>query len=316
MRNAFSQAMYDLAKENKNIMALIGDAGSGVFDEIEKEYPKQFINFGIAEANMITVAAGLSSSGFIPFTYAIAPHITLRPYEQIRNDVCFNNKNVKIVSIGGGLHYSNQGPTHHLIEDFAVLKVLPNITIFSPSNPKEAKWMTIKASEINGPVYIRIGRATDTKVEYELKVGKGVELKSGKDVTIIATGATVIDAYEAANELKEQGISVRVVNIHTIKPLDEKIIIKAVNETGGILTVEEHHIEGGLGDSVARVILENCDKPIKFKRLGIKDVFCSYCGSYQEIKKHYGYSKEDIIKEIKEFNKIKNVSEKVVSIKE
>jgi len=307
MRNAFSQAMYNLAKENKNILALIGDAGSGVFDAIENEYPNQFINFGIAEANMITVAAGLSSSGFIPFTYAIAPHITLRPYEQIRNDVCFNNKNVKIVSIGAGLHYSNQGPTHHLIEDFAVLKVLPNITIFSPSSPKEASWMTLEASKINGPVYIRIGRATDTKLDYDLKIGKGVELKSGKDATIIATGATVIDAYDAANELEKQGISVRVVNIHTIKPIDEKIILKAANETGSIITVEEHHIEGGIGDSVARIILENCDKSIKFKRLGIKDVFCSYCGSYQEIKKHYGYSKDDIIREIKVFFDKNNV---------
>jgi len=300
MRNAFGDTIYDLAKKDKRILALTGDAGTGVFDKLERDYPHQVFNLGIAEANMITVAAGLASSGFIPYTYAIAPHLTMRPYEQIRNDVCLNNTNVKIVSVGAGLHYSNQGPTHHAIEDFAVLKVLPNMTIFSPCNPWEARQVTVAASEIKGPVYIRIGRATDTKVDYEFKIGNGVELKDGNDATIIATGATVYDAYMAANELKREGVSVRVVTIHTIKPLDKKIILKAARETGVVLTVEEHQLEGGLGDSVARVILENNnDKPIKFKRMGINDVFCSYCGNYQEIKENYGLTKENIIKEVK-----------------
>ncbi len=298
MRNAFSQAIYNLVKNDNNVLALIGDAGHGVFDRIQEEHPAQFINFGIAEANMITAAAGLASSGFIPFVYAIGPHLTLRPYEQIRNDLCFNETNVKIVSIGGGLHYSNQGPTHQLIEDFAVLKILPNMTIFSPCSPMEVYWMTTEASKIKGPVYMRIGRATDTKLEYKLKIGEGVEMKKGDDATIIATGATVYDAYNAAYEFEKKGVSIRVLNLHTIKPLDEKIIIKAANETEIVLTVEEHRIEGGLGNSVARVILENCNKNIKFKRLGIKDVFCSYCGSYEKIKTNYGYSKEDIIEEM------------------
>ena len=299
MRNAFVDTLYKLAKEDKRILALVGDAGSGVFDKFRADFPNQFFNMGIAEANMITVAAGLSHQGFIPFTYAIAPHITMRPYEQIRNDVCLNNTNVKIVSVGAGLHYSNQGPTHQSVEDFAVLKVLPHITIFSPSNPTEAANVTVAASKINGPVYIRIGRATDTKEKYEFKAGYGVELKEGTDATIIATGATVYDAYTAAHELQKEGFSVRVVNIHTIKPIDKKIIVKAARETGVILTVEEHQITGGLGDSVASVILEENYKPIKFKRMGINDVFCSYCGSYQDIKEYYGLTKEEIIKQMK-----------------
>jgi len=300
MRNAFADAIYELAKENKKILALAGDVGAAVFDKLKNNCPSQMFNLGIAEANMITVAAGLASSGFIPFAYAIAPHLTMRAYEQIRNDVCLNNNNVKLVSVGAGLHYSDHGPTHHAIEDFAILKVLPNMTIFSPCSPMEAKQATIAASKINGPVYIRIGRATDTKVDYEFKPGNGVEMKEGNDAAIIATGATVYDAYMAAKELeKEQGISIRVINIHTIKPLDKGIILKAARETKAILTVEEHHIEGGLGDSIASVILEDGSKQIKFKRMGIKDVFCSYCGSYEDIKERYGLTKENIINEMK-----------------
>ena len=204
MRNTFGETIYNLAKDNKKILALTGDTGTGVFDKLEVDYPNQVFNLGIAEANMITVAAGLASSGFIPFAYAIAPHLTMRPYEQIRNDVCLNNTNVKIVSVGAGVHYSNQGPTHHAIEDFAILKVIPNITILSPCSPMEARESTIAASKIKGPVYIRIGRATDTGLDYEFKVGNGVELKDGDDATIIATGATVYDSYVAANELKKR----------------------------------------------------------------------------------------------------------------
>ncbi len=300
MRNAFADTIYELAKENKKILALAGDVGAAIFEKLKRDYPSQLFNLGIAEANMITVAAGLASSGFIPFAYAIGPHLTMRPYEQIRNDICLNFNNVKLVGIGTGLHYSDHGPTHHAIEDFAILKVLPNMTIFSPCSPMEAKQATIAASKINGPVYIRIGRATDTKVDYEFKPGTGVELKEGNDAAIIATGATVYDAYTAANELEKEGISVRVVNMHTIKPLDKNIILKAARETGTILTVEEHRIEGGMGDSIASVILEDSsNKQIKFKRMGVNDVFCSYCGSYEDIKEHYGLTKENIIREMK-----------------
>lgn len=305
MRNAFIDALYYLAKNNKNILGLVGDSGAGVFDKFKADFKDQFINFGLAEANMITVAAGLASSGFIPFTYAIGPHIVCRPYEQIRNDVCLNNSNVKIVSVGVGLHYSNQGPTHHMIEDLTILKVLPNITIFSPSSPMEAKKMTIEASFINGPVYIRIGRATDTKLDYEFTLGKGVQLRNGKDVTLFATGATVYDAYQASLELEKDNISVRVINIHTIKPLDEEIILKAAHETKVIITIEEHQLQGGFGESIARVILEDNSPQVIFKRMGIKDVFCSYNGTYHEVQKYYGLSTENIIMQVKNLYEVK-----------
>jgi len=306
MRNAFIDTLYKLAEKDHRILALIGDAGAGVFDKFAESYPEQLFNMGIAEANMITVAAGLSKNDFIPFAYAIAPHITLRPYEQIRNDVCLNESNVKIVSVGAGLHYSNQGPTHHSIEDFAVLKVLPNMVIFSPSSPMEAKEMTIEAAKMKKPVYIRIGRATDTKLNYKFKTGKGVQLKEGDDATIIATGATVYDAYQAALELENNKISTRVINIHTIKPIDKEILIKAAQETKVILTVEEHQLEGGLRDSVASILLESeLSSVIKFKGIGINDVFCSYYGTYDDIKENYGLTKNNIVRQVSTMYKVK-----------
>ena len=304
MRNAFIDTLYSLAHEDEHIMALVGDAGAVVFDKFKKDYPNRCFNLGIAESNMITVAAGLASRGFTPFTYAIAPHITLRPYEQIRNDVCLNNTNVKIVSVGSGIHYGNQGPTHHGIEDFAVLKVLPNMTIFSPTDPVEAKKVTDAAAKIKGPVYIRIGSRNPGAPniytqDYDFKVGKGVQLCDGDDATIIATGSLVSEAMAAAQELKQNNISTRVINIHTIKPLDKEIIIKAANETGVVVTIEEHQLEGGFGESVASAILEGTPKPVRFKRIGIEDVFCSFYGTYPEVKGHYNLTKENLIHQVK-----------------
>lgn len=302
MRNAYLEALYDLAKSNRQIMSLNADIGAIVFDKFKADFPDQFINFGVAEPNMISAAAGMASCGKIPFTYTIMPFITMRTYEQIRNDVCLQKMNVKIVGVGAGLVYSTLGPTHHAIEDIAIMKVLPNMTIISPADPLEAKKATFAAAQIEGPVYLRLGTSKEPAVyqhDYDFAIGRGVKLKDGKDATIIATGSIVYDALQAVEELEKEKISVRLVNIHTIKPIDKEIILHAARETKAILTLEEHNVEGGFGSSVASVILEESDVPIKFKRLGINDCFCSFYGTHQELKSHYGLAKEDIIREVK-----------------
>lgn len=302
MRDAYVATLYDLAETNKQVMALVADIGAVVFDKFRVDFPGRFINFGVAESNIIAAAAGMASCGKIPFTYTIIPFLTMRTYEQIRDDVCLQKANVKIVGVGAGLVYSTLGPTHHAIEDIAIMKALPNMTIISPADPLEARKATIKAAEIEGPVYLRLGTSGEPAVyrhDYDFTVGCGVKLKEGEDVTIIATGSIVHDALQAANELEKENISVRLINIHTIKPIDKEVILQAASETRAILTVEEHNIEGGFGSSVASVILEANDIPIKFKRLGVKDTFCSYYGSHQELKSHCGIAKEDIITEVK-----------------
>lgn len=309
MRNAYISALYDIAKRNKQIMSLNADIGAIVFDKFKSDFPDRFVNVGVAEQNMIGVAAGLASCGKIPFTYTITPFITARTYEQIRVDVCLQNSNVKIVGVGAGLVYSTLGPTHHAIEDIAIMKTLPNMKIVSPADPIESKMATYSIAEMKGPVYFRIGTAGEPKIyeeDYEFTFGKGVEIKHGDDVTLIATGSIVYDTLNAAKELELKGISTRVINIHTIKPLDKDIILKAARETGIIITIEEHNLEGGLGSSIASVILEENKSQIKFKRIGLNDIFCSFYGTHQQLKTHYGITKEDIIREVINLIKLKD----------
>lgn len=308
MRNAYISTLYDLARDDKRILALVADNGAIVYDKYRKDFPEQFFNFGISEANMVSVAAGLASCGKIPFAYTISCFITMRAFEQVRNDVCLQKMNVKLVGIGAGFVYSNLGPTHHATKDIAVMRVLPNMTIFSPADPLETKKVTLAAAQIKGPVYIRLstgGTPQIYKKDYEFKVGQGVILKDGTDVAIITTGGITYEVLKAVDELDSLGISTRLINIHTIKPIDKEVVIKAAIDTRAILTVEEHSIFGGLGSSVAEVIIENNIVPIKFKRLGLNDVFPSGYGTYDEMKETNGLSKNHIIKEIKNLFKSK-----------
>jgi transketolase len=222
----------------------------------------------------------------------------MRAFEQVRNDVCLQKMNVKLVGIGAGFVYGNLGPTHHATKDIALMRVLPNMTIFSPADPLESKKATIAAAEINGPVYLRLATSRTPAIyrkDYLFEPGKGVILREGKELSIISTGNIIHEVLQAADDLKKAGISVRVINIHTIRPLDEEIILKAVDETGAVLTVEEHSVFGGLGSAVAEVILENNKSPVRFKRLGLKGVFPSGYGKYDEMKKMNGLSKADIV---------------------
>lgn len=302
MRNGYLSALYDLAKDNKQILALVADNGAIIYDKYRRDFPDQFLNFGISEANMVTVAAGLASCGKMPFIYTISCFLTMRAFEQIRNDVCMQKMNVKLIGIGVGFIYSDLGPTHHATEDIALMRVLPEMTVFSPADALESKKVTFAAAQIEGPVYLRLSRGNTPAVynkDYHFEVGRGVMLKEGKDISIIATGGILIDVLEAAKELESLGISTRVINIHTIKPIDKEIILKVAYETQAILTVEEHSIFGGLGSCVSEVILENCKVPVSFKRLGLNGTFASGYGSYEEMKEMNGVSRKDIVREAK-----------------
>src|SRR3989338_2933634 len=204
MRNAYLAALYDLAKGNRDILALVADNGAIIYDKFRKDYPEQFLNFGISEANMISVAAGLASTGKIPFAYTIASFLTMRAFEQIRNDVCLQKANVKLTGIGAGFIYSNLGPTHHAVEDIAIMRSLPNMTIFSPADPLEAAKVTCAAAEISGPVYIRLSTGGTPKIydkDYDFKAGRAVRLREGSDIAIISSGGITYEAIKATEVL-------------------------------------------------------------------------------------------------------------------
>lgn len=293
MRDAFARTLTKNLTKNKHLYLMIGDTGSGLFDEIEKKRPNQFINAGIAEANMVTAACGLSTYGFNVFVYAIGPHVVYRAYEQIRNDVCLNNSNVKIISIGSGLHYADHGPTHHSTEDFAVLRCLPNIKILSPSGDFEVEQMTNYLSKLEGPAYLRLGRGNDDQFKNKFNANKAKILKSGSNLSIFATGASVNEVYQLIEaEFKDNLIEL--INVNTIKPLDQMAIIKSCLKTNNVLVVEEHQKYGGLTEAISSTILNNHITVKSFSTVSINDVFCSYSGTYDGIKKKFKISKEDI----------------------
>jgi transketolase len=298
MRNAFVDELLILS-EDPDLIVLLADNGIIVFDEYTKRFPDQIINVGIAEANMVGVAAGLADTGFKPIIYSITPFVTMRVFEQIRVDICYQNTNVVIVGIGAGFAYSSLGPTHHAIEDIAIMRSLPNMKVLSPADPNETRDMINEAFAYEGPVYLRIGTGKNPVVYPKrkgAKIGKGDLLREGSDITIIATGTIVYDAMRAAEQLEDQGISVRLVNMSSIKPLDKDILMESLENTKAILTVEEHNVIGGLGSAVAELVAENATNTFRFKRMGLKDAFCKGYGSVDEVRKLNGLSQEDIVK--------------------
>ena len=300
MRTAFISVLHQLAKDDPRVLLLTADNGAIVFDQFRRECPQQFINCGLCESTMMTVAAGMASCGKIPFVYTITTFLLMRAFEQVRNDVCLQNMNVKLVGIGGGLKYSTLGSTHHAIEDIAIMKVLPNLTILSPADPRETAKAVAAMKTLDGPVYLRMGTNKEPAIypgDYEFVVGKGVVLNEGKDLAVIATGSILYDVLSAVRKLEHEGLSVRVINLHTIKPLDQEIILQAARETGAVLTVEEHHLSGGLGETVAGVILEHAQVPVRFKSLGIEDEFCTIYGPHDYLKEKYGLGVDNICRQ-------------------
>lgn len=301
MRNAYLNALHFLAEKDSGVVAVVGDNGAIVYDRFRNDFPDQFLNFGISEANMVGASAGLASCGKIPFVYTISPFLTMRAFEQVRNDVCLQRQNVKLIGTGAGFAYSSLGPTHHATEDLAVMRVLPNLTIFSPASPREAQKATIAAYNIRGPVYLRLGTNRENEIyqeDYLFEPGKGITLKEGDDLAIIATGSITEDALAVARELDKTAIKLRVINIHTIKPLDQEIILKAARETGAIISLEEHNVIGGLGSAVAEVLAENGGCPAHFHRLGLQECFAQGYGSHQDLKELNGLARKNIIQTV------------------
>lgn len=295
MRTAYLDTLYELASQDKRVYALISDNGAIVYDKYRQDLGEQYLNIGISEANMLGMSAGMANCGKIPFAYTIGAFLAYRSLEFIRNDICLQNQNVKIVGTGAGEVYSVLGPTHHSTEDLGGLRSLPNLVILSPASPLEVKKATKAAYEYDGPVYLRLGTNKEPEIydsDYEFQIGKGIELKSGKDITLISTGSIVKDVIEVATDLEKKGICARVINIHTIKPIDEKIVRKAIDETGKIITVEDHNVIGGLGSAVAEVIADY-GRNLKFKRIGLNNFSQGY-GSYQQIKENNGIGKKQI----------------------
>ncbi len=300
MRTAYLDTLYELAQKDKRVYALISDNGAIVYDRFRRDLPDQYLNLGISEANMIGMAAGMASCGKIPFTYTIGAFLAYRAFEFIRNDVCLQDQNVKIVGTGAGQVYSALGPTHHSTEDLGGLRALPDLTILCPASPLEVRKATIAAYEHEGPVYLRLGTNREAEIyenEYSFEIGKAVTLRDGKDVTLIGTGSILKDVLEAAAQLQSENIDARVIDMHTIKPVDRVAIIRAVDETGGIITVEDHNVTGGLGSAVAEVIAEY-GKGVRFRRLGLNDFSKGY-GTYVQVREVNGIGVEHICAETK-----------------
>ena len=300
MRTAYLDTLYELAQKDKRVHALISDNGAIVYDKYRRDLPEQYLNLGISEANMVGIAAGMASCGKIPFAYTIGAFLAYRAFEFIRNDVCLQNQNVKIVGTGAGEVYSALGPTHHATEDLGGLRTLPNLTILCPASPLEVKKATRAAYEHEGSVYLRLGTNREPEIykdDYEFQIGKAITLRDGRDITLIGTGSILKDVLDAAQQMQREGIDTRVIDMHTIKPIDKEVIIKAVEETGKIVTVEDHNTIGGLGSAVAEVVAEH-GKSVQFKRLGLGGFSNGY-GTYMQIKEQNGIGIRMICDEIK-----------------
>ncbi len=299
-REAYGAALAEFGSDERIVVLDADLSKSTKTDSFKKVYPERFVNVGIAEGNMMSVAAGLSACGKIPFASSFAMFAAGRAFEQIRNSICYPKLNVKIGATHAGISVGEDGATHQCLEDIGIMRTLPNMTIINPADAAEARLAVKAAIDHEGPVYMRFGRLAVPTIfgeDYKFELGKGVRLADGKDVSIIATGLMVPYALEAKTALAEIGIDARVINIHTIKPIDSEIIIKAARETGAIVTAEEHNIIGGLGSAVAEVLAENAPAPML--RVGTRDVF-GRSGVPARLFEIYGLDTKTIVEKAKE----------------
>ncbi len=293
-RDGFGDGILELGRKNPNVVALTADlAGSLKLDDFIKEFPERFIEVGIAEANMICIAAGLAISGKIPYTTTFANFSTGRVYDQIRQSVAYSDKNVKICASHAGLTLGEDGATHQMLEDLAMMRTMPNMTVINPCDYAQTKAATIAIADYHGPVYLRFGRPAWPMFTDNLpfEIGKALTMRDGKDVTIFATGHLVWNALEAAKQLQTEGISCEVINIHTIKPLDEKAIIESVSRTRAVVSAEEHQLHGGLGSAIAEVLAQHLPTPQEF--VAVHDTF-GESGTPDELLAKYGLGIVDV----------------------
>mgnify|MGYP000599203411 FL=1 len=304
-RESYGNALVELGAEHDNLIVLDADLAAatktGVF---KKAYPDRHIDCGIAECNMMGIAAGLSTTGIVPFASTFAMFAAGRAFEQVRNSIGYPHLNVKIGATHAGISVGEDGATHQCNEDIALMRTIPGMVILNPADDVEAKACVKAAYEYNGPVYLRFGRLAvpviNDRPDYKFELGKGVVLREGKDVTIVATGLCVSSALEAAEKLAADGIDAKIINIHTIKPLDEELIVAAAKETGKVVTVEEHSVIGGLGSAVCDALAEKC--PVPVKKIGVQDVY-GESGPAVALLAKYKLDGEGVYEQVKEFCK-------------
>ncbi len=294
MRKVFAAQLLAEFKQNQRLMLLAGDLGYGVLEDIVKQCPRQYLNVGVAEQNMMGIATGLALEGYSVFVYSIANFPILRCLEQVRNDVCYHGANVKIVSIGGGFSYGGLGFSHHATEDLAIMRAMPYMTVVAPGDRFETAQATAVLARHVGPAYLRLDKLDKSLPDSAaagdtgFSLGKARVLRPGKDVTLMASGGIVFEALKAAELLAQEGVDCRVLSMHTVSPLDVDAVTKAARETRALVTVEEHTVTGGLGSAVAETCLEAAVLPHKFYRLGLRTGFATAVGSQEYLRKQYG----------------------------
>jgi len=299
-RQSYGEALLELGKNNPKVVVLDADLATATkTDLFGKEFKDRFFDMGIAEANMIGTAAGLATCGKIPYASTFAVFAAGRAYDQIRNSICYPKLNVKICATHAGITVGEDGATHQMIEDLSLMRTLPNMTVISPSDDTQTKWVINEISKIDGPVYVRLARLA-TPIIYEdnqkFEIGKAIQIGEGTDGTVFATGITVAEAIKAQEELEQEGINIRVVDIHTIKPIDKEVIIKCAKETKKLISIEDHNIIGGLGSAISEVLTEQY--PVKLERMGIKDTF-GKSGKAEKLMEYFEITAKDIIKKFK-----------------
>lgn len=296
-RQSYGEALLSLGEENEKVVVLDADlAGATKTELFAKKFPDRFFDMGIAEANMIATAAGLATCGKIPYASTFAVFAAGRAYDQIRNSVCYPNLNVKICATHAGITVGEDGATHQMIEDISLMRTLPNMTVISTSDDVETKWAVKEIAKMQGPVYLRLARLA-TPILYEetqsFSIGKAIQIGEGTDATVFATGVVVAEALKAKELLEKEDIHIRVIDMHTIKPIDREMIVKCAKETKKLISIEDHSVIGGLGSAIAEVLTE--EYPCKLIRMGIKDTF-GKSGSAVDLLKYFGLTSEDIIK--------------------
>ena len=296
-RQSYGEALLSLGEENEKVVVLDADlAGATKTELFAKKFPDRFFDMGIAEANMIATAAGLATCGKIPYASTFAVFAAGRAYDQIRNSVCYPNLNVKICATHAGITVGEDGATHQMIEDISLMRTLPNMTVISTSDDVETKWAVKEIAKMQGPVYLRLARLA-TPILYEetqsFSIGKAIQIGEGTDATVFATGVVVAEALKAKELLEKKDIHIRVIDMHTIKPIDREMIVKCAKETKKLISIEDHSVIGGLGSAIAEVLTE--EYPCKLIRMGIKDTF-GKSGSAVDLLKYFGLTSEDIIK--------------------
>ena len=296
-RQSYGEALAEIGRVNENIVVFDADLSTATKTNLfAKEFPNRFFDMGIAEQNMISTAAGISTCGKIPYASTFAVFAAGRAYDQIRNSVCYPNLNVKICATHAGITVGEDGATHQMIEDISLMRTLPNMTVLSTSDDVQTKWAVKEISKIKGPVYLRLSRNATPSIYDEsqkFEIGKAIQIGDGTDGTVFATGVTVAEAIKAQEELKNKGINIRIVDIHTIKPIDKEMILKCAKETKKIISIEDHNVIGGLGSAISEVLTD--EYPVKLIRLGIKDMF-GKSGKTEELMKYFKITAEDIEK--------------------